>query len=264
MLRPVNDAAVAHWIVEIIHPFAQDVGSVVPEGFDAYARVFHPAGKQDGDTWTAVEWSNIAAANGKRIAAKTCFADLVPTGCFDEDGLHWRRGQPGLWDWPPSEGELPEDLAAELIRILSRHTQTPGQCVFAYWAGWGDPTPTMPLPRTEQEKVEQDRFYKSYKTGAVFAGTPRAQRDVAATVSLPGRDYRLFEGDVAEARTDWSATAGQLPSLWWPADRAWCVATEVDFDWTYVGGSAECIDEVLATPKLEALEMSASDKLAGS
>jgi hypothetical protein len=43
------------------------------------------------------------------------------------------------------------------------------------------------------------------------------------------------------------------PSLWWPDDRSWCVATEVDFCWTYVGGSASCIRDVEGDETLEVL-----------
>jgi len=43
-----------------------------------------------------------------------------------------------------------------------------------------------------------------------------------------------------------------------PADRAWCVATEIDFAWTYVGGSRELIDAILADARLEAVETSAA------
>ena len=42
------------------------------------------------------------------------------------------------------------------------------------------------------------------------------------------------------------------PNLWWPDDRAWCVATEIDLAWTYVGGSGALISDVLASPSLEA------------
>jgi hypothetical protein len=51
----------------------------------------------------------------------------------------------------------------------------------------------------------------------------------------------------------------QSPSIWWPDDRSWWVATEVDFDWTYVGGSSKCIADVLAHPGLEALPARLSD-----
>ena len=46
---------------------------------------------------------------------------------------------------------------------------------------------------------------------------------------------------------------GQSPSIWWPEDRAWCVATDIDLFDTYVGGSEECIEAVLNNPDLEAL-----------
>jgi hypothetical protein len=40
-------------------------------------------------------------------------------------------------------------------------------------------------------------------------------------------------------------------NLWWPDDHAWCVATEIDLDSTYVGASEACIEELLANSKLE-------------
>jgi hypothetical protein len=43
------------------------------------------------------------------------------------------------------------------------------------------------------------------------------------------------------------------PNLWWPDDRSWCVASEIDFPYTYVGGSSKLIEEILAHPLLEAL-----------
>ena len=46
---------------------------------------------------------------------------------------------------------------------------------------------------------------------------------------------------------------GQSPSMWWPADRAWFVATEIDGYSTYVGATAACVEAVLADPALGAL-----------
>jgi hypothetical protein len=43
------------------------------------------------------------------------------------------------------------------------------------------------------------------------------------------------------------------PNLWWPDDRSWCVASEIDFPYTYVGGPTKLIEEILAHPLLEAL-----------
>jgi hypothetical protein len=74
-------------------------------------------------------------------------------------------------------------------------------------------------------------------------------------VELPNRSYGLFEGalagvtsiDVAHRRI------GQPPNLWWPSDRSWIVASEIDLPWTYVGGSTALIERILAEPRLESL-----------
>lgn len=48
-------------------------------------------------------------------------------------------------------------------------------------------------------------------------------------------------------------------NLWWPEDRSWCVATEIDFGWTYVGGSQALIDAVVTCVDLEALPARVTD-----
>lgn len=51
----------------------------------------------------------------------------------------------------------------------------------------------------------------------------------------------------------------ELPDLWWPEDRAWCVGGDVDLASTYVGGSPELIAELLAAPGLEAYPVGPRD-----
>lgn len=183
------------------------------------------------------------------------FTNIVPRECFDESGLHRRRGQPGLWDWSPSEGELPEDLGAALAEVLSLFTDTTDQCCFAYWNGWGDPSVVMPPSRDDAERVEQERIDDSYRTGEVFRGTPREFREVASRFTIPGREYFLLEGPVSEVVTEWDGTGGgNLPSIWWPQDCAWCIAGDTDLDTTYVGASQACIDVLVASEDIEALE----------
>ncbi len=55
------------------------------------------------------------------------------------------------------------------------------------------------------------------------------------------------------------AQDGHSPNLWWPDDRAWCVATEIDLAWTYVGGPARLVNDVLTNPHLEAQPASPDD-----
>jgi hypothetical protein len=102
MLRAADDCAAASWIVENLHGFAQDIGSVVPHGFDAYVRIFHPgwAGARDGRPGT---WSEIARANGRVAHPEMQFHALVPEGHSDLAG-NVLKGQPGVWDALPEEG----------------------------------------------------------------------------------------------------------------------------------------------------------------
>ena len=45
----------------------------------------------------------------------------------------------------------------------------------------------------------------------------------------------------------------ESPSIWWPEDRAWRVTMDVDMSSTLVGGSAQCIDELVNHRALEVL-----------
>jgi hypothetical protein len=67
-------------------------------------------------------------------------------------------------------------------------------------------------------------------------------------VSLPmGRDLFLLRGPLG-AYADFR----DPPSYWWPEDRAWCVSTDVDFEWCYLAGTAACVSEVLVVPVIDA------------
>ncbi len=83
---------------------------------------------------------------------------------------------------------------------------------------------------------------------------------------LPGRDYLLFTGTLpAAASMGWHAApecfVPQSPNLFWPHDRSWCVATEIDLDSTVVAGTNELVRAVLAAPGLEAWPVAADDSL---
>lgn len=132
----------------------------------------------------------------------------------------------GVHDAQARSGTLRPRLVEALIEHLVTATATPDSCYFAFWEGFGG----SPIPRTLTPKLE-----------------------------LPERAYHVFAGPLTAARTSFSnySWGEQSANLWWPADHAWCVATEIDFAWTYVGGSRACIDAVLADPRLEAVETSA-------
>jgi hypothetical protein len=212
-----KNAEPASWIQTRLHPFGQDVGSVIPEGFAAYARVFHPPYRRTSDgSAIPVRWRDIAAANNRTIAAEMQRLDV------SADPTLFSRSGEKLWDEQPRGGTIPREIAVRLAAILTPYTRTPKLCWFAVWEGWGE---------------------------------LRVRQDGAPMFSIPERNLFLLQGGVDEVLTtlsevDWIYRS---PNLWWPADRAWCVATEIDFKWSYVGGSAACIEQVLTDPELEAL-----------
>ena len=112
-------------------------------------------------------------------------------------------------------GLTSQELSDIEMSVLSRWTTTPDVCWFAVAQG-----------------------------GAVLTDHP--------TLSLPDREYWLINGPIELAAQNMAAEPfEQSANLWWPADRAWCVVTDIDLVSTYVGGSAACIAELFAVDGLE-------------
>jgi hypothetical protein len=218
-VAPSDEIEAADWIRRRLHPFAQDVGAVVPTGFEAYARVFHPAWMNSANLSgppAEVRWSEIAEATGRTVHPEMQFHAIARSSASPLE-LDPRIQEPRL-------GVLSERQIGELTGLLSRHTTTPDACWLCLWDGYG---------------------HLGASTGLAFS---------ALRVRLPGRDHLIFRGSVADAR-GWE----EGPNLWWPDDRAWCVASEIDFPYTYIGGTRELVEEILAHPGLESLPATVAD-----
>lgn len=127
-------------------------------------------------------------------------------------------------------GNLPWEQAVNLADVLHAFTTTPMDIWFAIWEGWGNLT---------SEELASDRV----------------------RVGKTGRRYLLFRGQLADvARLNHYML--QPPDYWWPADHSWCVASDVDLYWTYVGGSSACVETLLAQPMLETVPAELSHRLA--
>lgn len=214
------DAAAASWVVEGLRGFAESVLSLVPAGFEAYGRIFHPAWRWDPTT--RVSWGEVAEANG-RIAHRTMQWESVTGSRRFHHGDH----QQGIWDHEPAEGALPQELTPALASLLARHTATPERCWFAVWDGFG-----------------------CLDFGA----------DQPPSFEIPHRRLLLLTGPVTAVLASLCAPPWwQSPTLWWPDDRAWCVETEVDMMSTYLGGTRQCIEELAAHDGLEAVTVDPAD-----
>jgi hypothetical protein len=161
---------------------------------------------------------------------------------------------PAPWEDGPAAGTLSAADAGALVRVLDGYTS--GRCWLCLWDGWG----------WDSESVA----YVSFTAGSAPNGELPAElmpRDpVPADIRrgpravLPAREYFLYTGPLAAALA-FAEEREQTPSLWWPADRSWCVATEIDLPWTYVGGPESLIAEILAAPALEAQPAEPADNV---
>ena len=230
----------AGWIGAALAPFgAHQVTSVVPSGFPGYARVLHPAEEPTGPGGRLVRWTEVAAWSGLPLRADSQFHSIA----LPPD----RPGRAAPWSGQgPQAGSLYLPDAEVLAGILRDWTATPEQCWFCVWEGYG--WAGMVTPGTDGGTPRPD------PVPAVVRQGPR--------VRLPGRDYFLYAGPVT-AVTAVAPLAGddQTANLWWPADRAWCVASEIDLPWTYLAGPAGLIRTLLADPRLEALPARPEDPL---
>lgn len=220
----VHDPTPAQWVEERLarHPWAT-VGSLLPDDFEAYARVFHPAYRRAGTyEREPVSWAEVARMTGRTMHRRAEFAKLA--------GIEPWNGKPS-WGNRPSEGDLPPEVAVPLVELLRRFTRTPERCWFCIWNGWGD--------LFALEGYDEDG-YRHVKT--------------------PGREYLLAVGGIGMVSTI-GENGGNDPSIWWPDDHSWCVATEIDLDTTYVGGTTECIAALSEDPRLEVWSAEVTDRV---
>lgn len=109
-------------------------------------------------------------------------------------------------------GRAPGDVVGVALATLAAYTTTPASGYAAVWEGWGGSEPAPEAPR----------------------------------VGVPQRTMLLFTGPVdmlrdAPALAWYGAVQGVLqePHLVWPADRAWCLACEVDEEVEFSVGCSE-------------------------
>ncbi len=215
-LEWLEDVSHARWIEESLSDFGT-LWSMLPSGFSHYARIFHPA--YLGEEMQPVRWSTVASWTGRQVHPLMQFERIA--GLSEDPGVMYPDPP---WGSHPDHGSIPEDECRALVEVLSDFTATPESCYFGLWEGYGN---------------IDTRKYKS-----------------DSRMRVPGRDYLLFSGplDAVMAFLNGDGPFWRYsPNIWWPEDRAWCVATDIDLYDTYVGGSQECIEAILSNPGLEAL-----------
>jgi len=241
-----SDPGPAGWVTEGISGFAVDVGSIIPAGFDSYARLLHPAYRRRDGADAEVPWSEVAASTGRTIHPEVQWSNL--SGVREHSGD--RVGV--LWDQEPEVGTLPRRQALTLGDLVSPHTTTPEHVWFCVWSGYGGLT------------IDPGRRPAGSRGGGDWLhARSSAPGGLEPTVLLSDRDYHLFRGDISQVGVSYvESPSWQSANLWWPEDRAWFVATEIDLSWTYVGGSHRYIESILDAADLEAISAQITDRIA--
>jgi hypothetical protein len=145
----VEDAArvaqAGSWILAGTTHGSTQVRSLVPDSFEDYARIFHPAARKADERdakahdvlWREVRWREIAEANGKVVHPAMqwpSISDAAP------------GTQPGLWERVPRRDSLPPRLTGVLCESSpsSRAPKSTAGARFGRVTGtWSacDPTP---------------------------------------------------------------------------------------------------------------------------
>jgi hypothetical protein len=234
------------WIRDrLATPVGSTVTSIIPAGFDAYARVLHPAvvagdglaGDQIASNQTPgdqtisdqegrARWAQVAAWSGLELRSNAQFHSVaLPPGGPVQTELEACRA--------PRKGSLAAGDCGAVAALLRPHTTTPDRCWFCLWEGYA---------------------WQGVKSNPIPADILEGPR-----VSLPRRGYVLFGGPVEAATA--IDDAAFTPNIWWPADRAWCVVSAIDLLWTYVAGPAPMIAELMGHRELEVLPAQPDDRV---
>lgn len=257
-LTAVLDPSAGDWITARLDGSGSRVASFLPRGFAACARVLHPAWDADDEAFS-LPWREVCARTGRvphALAQWRAIAAPAP-------GVDLPVSREGLWDnVSVDEGNLAPRSLAALVDVLDPATGDQ-PCYHALWEGFGwltgawsfvvavEGDPGEPPPPRPQA-----------------APVPAAllQALQAPRLRLPGRDHLLFTGPLRAAlavghqvTADWFVP--QSPTLLWPADRSWCVVSEIDLDSTLVAGPQVLVDAVLAAPGLESWAVEPDDDL---
>lgn len=98
-------------------------------------------------------------------------------------------------------------------------------------------------------------FHLPHREHLLFAGGLEDLLVIAGEFACAGLEYPEL---AARCRQQGSCLE---PSLWWPQDRAWVVASEVDSDAVYVAGSRALAEQLLGERRLAAGEDALDDPI---
>ena len=185
-LEPVVDVSAGDWLAGRLRGSLGTVGSVVPQGFAAYARVLHPVELDDGRG--SLRWEQVCQLTGRiphalmqwaAIATPTAWSEVPTTPSGRWDGGDVRVGTLA----PASLGALINALAPTTDRQ---------DCFHALWEGWG-------WVDGAGVKVVSAGDGRSAESAPVPEPGVSAEVRALPRLRLPHRAYLLFRGPLRAA-----------------------------------------------------------------
>ncbi len=243
----MSDPSAGAWLRERLDAGYETMHAVVPRGFPAYARVFHPAIARSlpgravptsdelmrmpeheqhalvaGFVDERVSWAQTAAAFATTMHAQAQWQRIVRTP-VDGD---WRTriAPDGREFTAPMEGELDDASLNALAEHLAAHTTTPDAGVAALWEGFGGlvgfygETPSRafltftddPNHQAMLDRSTHDPFNNVFRKPTWQEGILSREISEGPRLQLPDRDYVLFSAGARDFTSpDWA-----LPAPW--------------------------------------------------
>lgn len=233
------DISAARWVEQGLGQNFAHVAALIPRGFARYARLFHPARNQHGER---VRWAEVAAWSGRTVHPLMAFERISAPATGYGAGV-------APWVAEPNQGSLDSDDVIALADFLANFTDTPQRCFFAVWEGYGQFTPgATAMVCSFSESGAEPKVPLPEPQFPV----PPAEVLTAERLTGVGRDYVLYAGPLS-AVTSFHVNLWDPPNIWWPEDRKWCVATDIDLDSTYMCASEACIEALANDARFEVL-----------
>ncbi len=225
-LRPARGVGHASWVLgALIAPPEGGVSFRVPPAFPAVVRVHHELHEHNS-------WSTVERDADTRTSAELPYPLPDPLNQV--------------------AGELDEAAVDTLVPALRAATGTAEQIHFAQWLGWGDLRRGSRV-RTSTE-ADSERGASRWVTDSAQAEAEAVYRFVEGCPHVEwwgGRTMFLFDGPIDRVASIGSPRwfsdhemRRRSPQWWWPRDRSWFVATEIDDPCSYIAGDEDLIDAI--------------------
>lgn len=229
------------------------VRHVVPERFEAYAKILHPLFELpeiEDRTITWDEWERARREEEKR------------EGTYAPSKLLQRLDQTTSWMGSPGSFEGAHRISWRALTQRYGMKYVPELSHWSFKAAFGKSWPRY-LAGADEGALAAPEAWRLFEC-------LRPQTDGKCRFWFSWSDSWIHEGeetegvaegdlfDLPQAMVDREAS---WPTAIWPLDQSWFVGSDVDLDCTLVGGPRALIDAILDASELETFEVSPSTRV---